>query len=246
MLKKLAYVGLISAAIAASPGLVYAAEQTPPDKMAPSASAPDANAPAQPANDQPQKMTPPAAAPSAAADQPKTEAPKTDAAKADMGKPDTFVTQQADNQWRASKLVGVSVYGPDQKKVGSIKDVLVDHDGNAQVIVVGVGGFLGMGAKDVGVPFKAMQWRTEGRAAATNPPPASTSGSGNGMAPSAAPSTPANPAQIEASQGYPDMGVLNMTEAQLKSAPDFHYASSAAEASSSPAPAASGGGATKP
>jgi sporulation protein YlmC with PRC-barrel domain len=57
-------------------------------------------------------------------------------------------------RWRASKLVGVSVIGNDQKKIGTIEDVLFDHDGNAQVIVVGVGGFLGIGEKNVGVPFK--------------------------------------------------------------------------------------------
>jgi PRC-barrel domain len=245
MLKKFAYIGLISAAIATAPGLVYAADQTTaaPDKMAPAANAPSpASAPDA---TQPSKMNPPAPA-SSAADQPKSEAPKVQAAKADSGKPDTFVTEQAENQWRSSKLVGVTVYGPDQKKVGSIKDILVDHDGNAQVIVVGVGGFLGIGAKDVGVPFKAMQWRTEGRAAATNPPPASTTGSGNGASPSATSAPPANPAQIEASQGYPDMGVLSMTQAQLKDAPDFHYASSPNEAATAPAPATSNGAATKP
>jgi PRC-barrel domain len=130
-----------------------------------------------------------------------------------------FVKDQAINQWRASKLVGVSVTGPDQKKIGSIQDVLFDHDGNAQVVVINVGGFLGIGAKSVGVPFKTMQWRTEGRASATVGPAT--------MAPSDS-AKPAvvktDPAATEASQGYPDMGVLNMTKAQLQSAPDFKYA----------------------
>jgi sporulation protein YlmC with PRC-barrel domain len=131
-----------------------------------------------------------------------------------------FVKDQAINQWRASKLVGVSVTGPDQKKIGSIQDVLFDHDGNAQVVVITVGGFLGIGTKSVGVPFKTMQWRTEGRAAATVGPAT--------MASSDAAKQPAivrtDPAATEASQGYPDMGVLNMTKAQLQGAPDFKYA----------------------
>jgi sporulation protein YlmC with PRC-barrel domain len=135
---------------------------------------------------------------------------------------DTFVKEQATNQWRASKLVGVTVMGPDQKKVGKIDDVLFDHDGNAQVIVVGVGGFLGLGAKEVGVPFKTMQWRTEGRTAATAGPPATSSGGGNASAVSST-TVKTDPAATEASQGYPDMGVLNMTKEQLQSAPDFHY-----------------------
>ena len=132
---------------------------------------------------------------------------------------DTFVKEQAMNQWRASKLVGVKVVGSDQKKIGSIEDVLVDHDGNAQTVVISVGGFLGIGAKDVAVPFKTMQWRTEGRAVAVNPPNPSPGVSQT--------STPAmvktDPAATEASQGYPDMAMLDMTKQQLQGAPDFHY-----------------------
>ena len=131
-----------------------------------------------------------------------------------------FVKDQAINQWRASKLVGVSVTGPDQKKIGSIQDVLFDHDGSAQVVVISVGGFLGIGAKSVGVPFKTLQWRIEGRAAASVGPAT--------MAPNDTAKPPAvvktDPAATEASQGYPDMGVLNMTKAQLQNAPDFTYA----------------------
>ena len=51
---------------------------------------------------------------------------------------DMFVTKQSVTEWRAPKLVGVSVYGVDDKKVGTIKDVLIDHDGSARVIVIGV------------------------------------------------------------------------------------------------------------
>ena len=57
---------------------------------------------------------------------------------------DMFVTQQAVTEWRAPKLLGVSVYGVDDKKVGNIKDVLMDHEGSARVIVIGVGELLGI------------------------------------------------------------------------------------------------------
>ena len=155
---------------------------------------------------------------------------------------DTFVKEQATNQWRASKLVGVSVMGPDQKKIGKIDDVLFDHDGNAQVIVVGVGGFLGLGGKEVGVPFKTMQWRTEGRTVATAGPPATLAGMR-----SPPPTVKTDPAATEASQGYPDMGVLNMTKAQLQSAPDFHYAPSpTADAGASASPPAAAPAAMAP
>jgi sporulation protein YlmC with PRC-barrel domain len=231
MLKRLAYVGLIAAALAAPPVMAQTTGgQTPsPDKMAPAAPpAPSAATPAPAPDAADNKATP---APSASMAKPSADT----TASAAKPSSDTFVTRQEMDQWRGSKLVGVSVYGPDQKKVGSIKDVLMDHDGNAKVIVISVGGFLGIGSKDVGVPFKSMQWRTEGRAAATNPPPASTTGSGNGMSAgqSAATETKTDPKAVEASQGYPDMGVIAMTQEQLKAAPEFHYASDTSSSTNS-------------
>ena len=50
-----------------------------------------------------------------------------------------------------------SVYDPNDSKIGEIMDVLVDREGKATALIVGVGGFLGMGEKDVAVPFNAAQ-----------------------------------------------------------------------------------------
>ena len=151
-----------------------------------------------------------------------------------------FVKQQAMDQWRAPKLVGVGVYGADGKKIGVIEDVLIDHDGNGQLVVIGVGGFLGFGIKDVAVPFKAMQWRTEPRAVATTaPPPASSFGPG-GSAGVRPPTKTTDPAAAEAAQGYPDKAMLNVTLAQLKSAPDFQYAPSPVADLDAASPAAAG------
>ena len=140
-----------------------------------------------------------------------------------------FVTSQEKTQWRAPKLIGVGVYGPDDKQIGKIDDLLLDKNGSAQTIVIGVGGFLGFGKKDVAVPFSAMQWRTEARKApAADQPPSSA---GNPAAPGTTTArqpamTETDPATAEASQGYPDKAILNVTLAQLKAAPDFKYASS--------------------
>ena len=49
------------------------------------------------------------------------------------------------------------VYNPQQSKIGSVDDVLVDKSGKVTAIVVGVGGFLGAGEKDVIVPFTAVK-----------------------------------------------------------------------------------------
>jgi sporulation protein YlmC with PRC-barrel domain len=50
-----------------------------------------------------------------------------------------------------------SVYDPNDSKIGEIMDVLVDREGKATALIIGVGGFLGMGEKDVVVPFNAVQ-----------------------------------------------------------------------------------------
>jgi sporulation protein YlmC with PRC-barrel domain len=54
-----------------------------------------------------------------------------------------------------------SVYDPSDAKIGEIMDVLVDRDGKTVALIVGVGGFLGMGEKDVAVPFNAVQFKTK-------------------------------------------------------------------------------------
>jgi PRC-barrel domain protein len=134
-----------------------------------------------------------------------------------------FVTSQEKTQWRAPKLVGVGVYGPDDTQIGKIDDLLMDRNGAAQTVVIGVGGFLGFGKKDVAVPFSAMQWRTEPRKTpATDQPTPMTSTSGQ----QPPPMKETDPAATEASQGYPDKAILNVTLAELKAAPDFKYAPS--------------------
>jgi sporulation protein YlmC with PRC-barrel domain len=50
-----------------------------------------------------------------------------------------------------------NVYDRSDNKIGEIMDVLVDREGKASALIIGVGGFLGMGEKDVAVPFNAVQ-----------------------------------------------------------------------------------------
>ena len=54
-----------------------------------------------------------------------------------------------------------SVYDPSDNKIGEIEDVLVDREGKATALIVGVGGFLGIGEKDVVVPFNAVRITTK-------------------------------------------------------------------------------------
>ena len=50
-----------------------------------------------------------------------------------------------------------NVYDPSDAKIGEISDVLVSKDGKIDAFIVGVGGFLGIGEKDVAVPFDAVR-----------------------------------------------------------------------------------------
>jgi sporulation protein YlmC with PRC-barrel domain len=54
-----------------------------------------------------------------------------------------------------------NVYDRSDNKIGEIMDVLVDREGKATALIIGVGGFLGMGEKDVAVPFNSVQVTTK-------------------------------------------------------------------------------------
>ena len=96
-----------------------------------SAAAPHATAPA---------ATSPAAAPHAAAP---AAAPATAQASRHM----------RDDQIRASKLIGASVYDPNDQKIGAVDELVLNPDGKVADVVIGVGGFLGAGEKHVAVPM---------------------------------------------------------------------------------------------
>ena len=50
-----------------------------------------------------------------------------------------------------------NVYDAQDHKIGEVMDVLVDKTGKVTTLIIGVGGFLGAGEKDVAVPFEAVQ-----------------------------------------------------------------------------------------
>jgi sporulation protein YlmC with PRC-barrel domain len=54
--------------------------------------------------------------------------------------------------WRASKLVGASVYNDQNQRIGKIDDMIVSPDGKVSVAVIDVGGFLGLGKHRVAIP----------------------------------------------------------------------------------------------
>lgn len=50
-----------------------------------------------------------------------------------------------------------NVYDPNNNKIGEVMDVLVDQSGKVSTLIIGVGGFLGAGEKDIAVPFDAVE-----------------------------------------------------------------------------------------
>ena len=58
-------------------------------------------------------------------------------------------------------MVGLNVYNEKNENVGSINDLLMDKSGSIKAAVISVGGFLGMGARLVAVPFDKVKFSTE-------------------------------------------------------------------------------------
>jgi sporulation protein YlmC with PRC-barrel domain len=149
--------------------------------------------------------------------------------------------------WRSSKLVGLNVYNDANESLGSISELLLDQSGKIQAAVIGVGGFLGVGERMVAIPYEKLKFVNEPVAsstAATRPAgsPANTASgtsttapttttttttttgstaTGTGMTPSAA----SGSATTTRNAWYPDHAVLSVTKDELKSMPEFKYAS---------------------
>lgn len=105
----------------------------------------------------------------------------------------------AAGQWRASKLLGVNIYNEQNEKLGAISELIVDSTGRVAGVVVGVGGFLGIGEHDILVAMDKIKFSNEAGKTTTG-----TTGSNT-------------------REWYPDRGVLNATKDQLKAVPQFKY-----------------------
>jgi sporulation protein YlmC with PRC-barrel domain len=142
------------------------------------------------------------------ADMPKAEAPK--AAPADTAK---FLQSQSSDQLVFSKFKGTDVLGPDNAHVGNVNDMLFDKNGKILGLIVGVGGFLGIGEKNVAIDMTAFQMVPASSVS-------STTGAGG-----AASSSSDDPTNVKLK--------VTWTKDQLKNAPDFQYHKAPARSTSS-------------
>ena len=68
-----------------------------------------------------------------------------------------FVTKQSPDQHLASKFKGTDVIGSNDEKIGDVSDLLFDKENKIIAYIVGVGGFLGIGQKDVAIAPASFQ-----------------------------------------------------------------------------------------
>jgi sporulation protein YlmC with PRC-barrel domain len=126
--------------------------------------------------------------------------------------------------WRASKLMGLDVYNEKNEKLGDVNEIILDKTGKVAAVVIGVGGFLGMGEHDIAVSMDKLKFveepvRTSSTTSTTSRDTATTTGT------TAAPAnrTDANARADRTNDWVPDHAVMNADKEQLKAMPQFKY-----------------------
>lgn len=134
----------------------------------------------------------------------------------------TFLSAQEETDWLSSDLVGQSVQNQQGEALGDINNIVVNQDGRVVGVVIGVGGFLGIGEKDVAVSHDALEFKEQAEAPAggmgggggtTGGGGSPMGGGGGGTTGASAPENPQDNMVI----------VLNTTRDQLEAAPDYKY-----------------------
>jgi sporulation protein YlmC with PRC-barrel domain len=138
-------------------------------------------------------------------------------------------------QFRASKLSGVNVYNEANEKIGDVSDVILDKSGKAENVIIGVGGFLGMGEHLVAVPYDKVKWVNEpvrtssttttapANAPATNVDSNARTAADGTARTTTGTATTTTATRSNADNWYPDHAVYNATKDQLKAMPQFKY-----------------------
>jgi sporulation protein YlmC with PRC-barrel domain len=132
----------------------------------------------------------------------------------------TSVQQNLKGNWRASKLMGLDVYNESNEKLGDISEILLDKTGKVNAVVIGVGGFLGVGQHDIAVSMDKLKFVDEPIRSASSSGTSTTGSSttttgaaGGGMSSTAA----------TKDSWYPDHAMMSGTKDQLKALPAFKY-----------------------
>ncbi len=73
---------------------------------------------------------------------------------------DQFITAQKSTQVLASSIIGMSIKNSarqDAEEIGTVNDLIMNKDHKLVGVVVGIGGFLGLGQKSVGIPWNEVK-----------------------------------------------------------------------------------------
>lgn len=121
--------------------------------------------------------------------------------------------------WRSSKLIGLNVYNDQNEKLGDISEILLDKSGKVEGVIIGVGGFLGMGQRDIKVEMSKLKFVDEPVKSSSTSTTTSTTGAG-----ASRPATTTTTTGSNDKKWYPDHAVLSgATKDQLKNMPEFKY-----------------------
>jgi hypothetical protein len=122
--------------------------------------------------------------------------------------------------------MGLDVYNEANEKLGDINELILDKNGKVNAVVIGVGGFLGMGEHDIAVSMDKLKFMEEPVRTSSTPPATTTRD--NAAAPretttGAATTTATTTAHGNANDWTPDHAVMSGTKEQLKAMPQFKY-----------------------
>jgi len=112
-----------------------------------------------------------------------TTSPAATAAPMGMASEGGFVTYQQADQLLGSGLMNANVRGADNENIGTVSDLVLDRDGQIVAVVVGVGGFLGIGQKNVAIAEDQLNFVLAQDAAASTTTGAMAPAGGTAMAP---------------------------------------------------------------
>ena len=139
------------------------------------------------------------------------------------GAPGNFIDRQQPGQLLSSRLIGTRVVGPNNERIGDVNDVLLDRNGQAVAIVIGVGGFLGIGEKNVAVSFRQVELTPQGQGGGAGGDTGRTAGGGTGTGTGGPAGTgdAAAGGAAGGSAGQPDQIMIRMSKQDLQNAPTF-------------------------
>jgi sporulation protein YlmC with PRC-barrel domain len=147
------------------------------------------------------------------------------------------LAQSSNGQWRTSKVIGVNIYNDSNEKLGSIDELIMNKkDGKIEKVIIGVGGFLGVGQRDIAVNFDQLKFSDQPVPSSTASTTTSSSGStttGSSTTPSSTTGATSSSSRTTANEWYPDHAVMSATKDQLKSMPEFKYTESSSSTSTS-------------